>query len=132
MSLDVRKHYDSLIMEAYKKLEPVFEGSDQAVYLYFEADYIACNQKFADMLGYNNAKELMSGHWPFLRTFVANESQEILSKAYQQTMDKLTGSVNEIKWKKKDGSMVNSQVIMVPFLSGNHVMVLHFISSTPL
>lgn len=109
-------------------MEPIFENSEQAVYLYFESDFFACNQKFAEMLGYTTADELMKLNKTFLQTFVAERSQTILADTYQKTLDKLVGSEIEVVWKNINGDEINTVVIMVPIIYGEHAMALHFIA----
>ena len=47
-------HHQHLVKELAEQLEPVLSNSPQAIYLYLDDEHKTCNQKFADLLGYNS------------------------------------------------------------------------------
>ena len=80
------------------------------------------------MLGYSSAKEVRSTEGSFLEAFVAESSQPVLAKAYQDAMEHQTGSTNQITWKTKTDKEVGSTTILVPIEFDEHLLALHFVT----
>jgi len=87
-----------------------------------------CNKKFAALLGYESEDEWAKIDKSFPDTFVAGVSQETLVSAFQDAMETNIGSTNKITWKKKDGSTVVADVILVPIVHEGHLFALHFVT----
>ncbi len=121
-------NHKKILDEIYEQLKPVFEHSEQAVYIYLDDENIICNKKFAAMLGYKSVEEWAKIIEPFPMVFVAEKSRETLVKTYQKAMEKLVGSSVKITWSKKGGGTLDSNVILVPLTYKNHAFALHFIS----
>ena len=60
--------------------------------------------------------------------FVSSKSRKTLVTAYQKAMEEQIGSTINVTWKRKDGKDVSSEVILVPYSHGGHLMALHFIT----
>ncbi len=122
-------HHDELMDAIAGDYQDILQNSEQGVYMYLSDEHKVCNEKFAEMLGYASPEEWAEVTTPFPQTFVADDSQETLVDAYQNAMDNMVGSVNSITWKKKDGSTVDSEVILVPIVHSDHLIALHFVTS---
>lgn len=122
--------HTDLVKEFYEAQKEVFDTSDQAIYAYLDDTGRVCNANFATLLGYDSANEWSNLEIKdsFPNTFVAEKSQEALVNAYQDAMEKGIGSVIKVAWKKKSGSTVDTNVILVPVIFQGHTFALHFIS----
>lgn len=122
------EHYKNLIQEISDEYKDILANSDQAVYIFLDDEHKVCNQKFASLLGYESPEEWAAVKDNFPDIFVADESQETLVSTYQKAMEQFIGSKVKISWKKKDGSSVDTEVILVPVSHKGHLFALHFIS----
>ncbi|HRN95889.1 MAG TPA: PAS domain-containing protein [Candidatus Levybacteria bacterium] len=127
--MDEHQHHEELIQFLINEYQEVLANSEQDVYIYLDDQHKVCNEKFSSLLGYESADEWATIDTSFPETFVADKSQEILITAYQDAMEKKIGSTNNITWKKKDGSTVDTQVILVPIAHDGHLFALHFVSN---
>lgn len=123
-------HHDSLIKSIAKEYGAILTNSEQGVYIYLDDSHKVCNNKFATMLGYSSEDEWAKIDTSFPDTFVADESQDALVAAFQETMEKNIGSKDKIVWKKKDGSTVDSTVVVVPISHDGHLFALHFVTAS--
>ncbi len=121
------KHHKDLMEEISGQLKPIFDKSSQPVYIFLDDQHKACNKKFSSMLGYSSPKEFADVKQSFTKTFVEAESQVLLVRTYQNTLESLSGSVIEVVWKKKTGELVKTKLIMVPIMLKGHFLALHFI-----
>jgi carbohydrate-binding DOMON domain-containing protein len=119
--------HDVAIKEISSQLKPILDHSAQGVYVYLDDEHKVCNEKFASLLGYNSPEEWAAVTESFPVAFVADESQHTLVSAYQDAMQDMVGSAITITWKKKDGELVESTVILVPLSFKGHVCAMHFI-----
>jgi len=126
--MDHDNHHEDLIQSITKEYQDILVNSDQGVYIYLDDANKACNKKFATLLGYETEDEWAKIEESFPDAFVDNSSQEALVSSYQDAIEKKIGSTNEIVWKKKDGSTVNSTIIIVPIAHKGHLFALHFVS----
>ena len=122
-------HHGELIESITKEYQDILETSEQGVYIYLDDNHKVCNKKFAKLLGYGSEDEWAKIDTSFPDAFVADESQETLISSFQDAMEKNVGSTNKIVWKKKDGSTINSTVILVPISYDGHAFALHFVAS---
>lgn len=127
--MDEHGHHEELIGSITKEYQEILANSEQGVYIYLDDVHKVCNRKFAELLGYGSEGEWAKIDEPFPSVFVAEESQETLVSSFVEAMEKNVGSTNKIVWKKKDGSSVSSQVILVPVSYNGHLFALHFVSS---
>ncbi len=126
--MDEHEHHDDLIQGITKEYADILENSEQGVYIYLDDEHKVCNKKFATLLGYESEDEWAKIDQLFPEVFVADESQETLVSSFQDAMEKGIASTNNIVWKKKDGSTVNSTVILAPISHNGHLFALHFVS----
>lgn len=115
-----------LVKELSEQLKPVFENSNQGIYLYLDDAHKACNKKFAEMLGYNSPEEWAKNEYPI--SDVIDEDQEKGIHAYIHASQKFHASSIDGTWKKKNGETVKTEVIFVPITFKDEVFVLHFIT----
>lgn len=128
--MDQHEHHSELVEGFFKEQKEIFEASDQGMYAFLDDDCRVCNNKFAQMLGYNSPEEWfkvdVKGEFP--RVFVEDKSQQALVEAYQKAMDQSVGSTVKVTWKKKSGGTVDTTAILVPVAYQGHTFALHFIS----
>ena len=123
------EHHNELMQSVAKEYQNILANSEQGIYIYLDDVSKVCNKKFATLLGYESEEEWAKIEESFPEVFVADESQEALVSSFQDAMEKNVGSTNKIVWKKKDGSTINSTVLLVPISHNGHLFALHFVSS---
>ena len=120
------RHHGDVLNKMYQQLKVVFDGSEQGIYLYLDNIHKVCNKRFASLLGYDEPRD-----WAAVEPvedFVAEQSLETLVSAYQNAMSHYAGSTIRVSWKKKNGSILDTTVILVPIGYEGHLFALHFIS----
>ena len=120
------EHHEHLVKELADQLEPVFSKSPQAIYLYLDDIHKTCNQKFADMLGYNSIEEWVSNETAV--GDISEEDQQKVIQAYGKASEHFKASTIPATIVRKDGTKIKTKVIMVPITYKDEVFVLHFIS----
>lgn len=120
------EHHEHLVKELSDILEQVFSNSPQAIYLYLDDEHKSCNQKFADLLGYNSIQEWVDNEFPI--GDVVEEDQQKGIDAYMAASRDMKASSFQGTWVSKSGEKIKSEVIMVPISYKNEVFVLHFIT----
>ena len=125
--MDKHQHHEELIKGLYEQLKPVFDNSQQAIYVYLDDIHKICNNKFATLLGYSSSEEWARVTGSFPDAFVDEKRKEVLVSKYHKAMEQIIGSEIEVIWKKKDGDRVTSDVILVPIAYNGHLFALHFI-----
>lgn len=126
--MDEHEHHGDLIGGIAKQFAQILGNSEQGIYIYFDDNHKVCNEKFAKMLGYDSPEEWGKITDSFPDVFVAEESQETLISAYQNAMENSVASENKISWKKKDGTTIDTIVILVPVAFDDHLLAIHFVS----
>ncbi len=122
-------HHDNITTSVAKEYADILNTSEQGVYLYLDDSHKVCNENFSNLLGYDAPKDWAAIETSFPEAFVAEKSQEVLVSAFQNAMEKNVASTNNITWKRKDGSTVDTEVILVPIVHNGHLLALHFVSS---
>ena len=124
-----RQRHEEVMEEVSEQLKPILEESEQAIYVYLDDDHKICNKKFASLLGYSSAMEWSEIQESLLDTCVEDDgSRETLVSAYQNAVERFTGSCIDVTWKKKNGNNVKTKLILVPYMYNNHLFALHFVS----
>ncbi len=127
--VDIHKHHGELVEGFSDQLEGILKSSGQAVYLYLDDTHKACNKKFASLLGYKSPEEWAKRDVNFVDTFLAKESRDtVVSTYHEKVMEKLSGAVIPVVWKKKGGGTVRTTVIVVPQIFNGHYFALGFVS----
>ena len=117
------------LAKATQQLRTLFEESGQAMYLYLDDHNKACNQRFAQLLGYATPEAWAAVHTSFPTAFVAPGSQEDLIDTYQAAMNDGVAANVPVTWRRKDGKTVDSDVILVPVDIDGTRFALHFITA---
>jgi PAS domain S-box-containing protein len=120
------EHHEQLVRELAEQLKPIFSNSPQAIYLYLDDTHKICNQKFADLLGYNSISDWVENETPV--SDVTESDQEKVIRAYGQASENFKASQLSVRINTKNGETINTQVIMVPITYKEEVFVIHFIS----
>jgi hypothetical protein len=119
--------HGSVLAAAVRQMQNLFATSQQAMYIYVDDANKACNERFADLLGYGDPAAWAAVKQPFPVAFVARESQQDLVGMFQDAMENGVGGMAPVVWKRKDGKGVESDVILVPLEVEGHRVALHFI-----
>jgi hypothetical protein len=110
-------------------MKPILDKSEQPIFIYLDDTHKACNNRFAAMLGFKSSQEWAEKQG-FLEVYVTEKSRETLSSAYWNAMEKMAASTFPMTWMKKDGSSLDSTVILVPMFFEGHMFLVHFVTST--
>ena len=119
--------HEEILDWARKEFSEILGSSEQAIYIYVCDKHKLCNENFSSMLGYDSPeewakKEEMIGD-------VKDDDQEVLVSAYKDAMENKIGSSIDISWKdKKSGSLIDTNVILVPLSYKGELFALHFIT----
>lgn len=117
----------NVLAAASRQFARLYSESGQAMYIYLDDHTKSCNPRFAKLLGYNSPEEWAAVHTSFPQAFVAPESQEVLVDTYQNALNEGVANTVPVTWRCKDGSTVDTDVMLVPIdVEGRRVAV-HFI-----
>lgn len=119
--------HQQVLDAAVRRLQPLFESSQQPMYVYFDDHLKACNQRFAALLGYKDPAAWAAVVEDIPRAFVADESVEATIRAFQAAVGDGVAAEVPVTWRRKDGKAVRSRTVFVPFDEGGHRMALHFV-----
>jgi PAS domain-containing protein len=100
----------------------------QSMYIYLDEENKWCNARFAKLLGYASPEEWAAVQDSFTSAYVEPKSQSTLVSTYQTAMERGTAAQVEVTWRRKDGALVPSHVILVPIERDGHRMALHYIT----
>jgi hypothetical protein len=123
------EHHEELVKGLYDQMKPILDKSEQPIFIYLDDNHKACNSKFAAMLGFKSAQEWAEKQG-FLEVYVTEKSRETLSSAYWNAMEKMAASTIPMTWMKKDGTALESTMILVPMFFEGHMVSGHFGTST--
>jgi hypothetical protein len=120
-------HHEELVKGLYEQMKPVLDKSEQPIFIYLDDNHKACNNRFASLLGYKSPEDwaTIGG---FLDVFVAEKSQETLSTAYWNAMNKMVASTIQLTLTKKDGVTVETTMVLVPIFFSGHLFSVHFVT----
>lgn len=110
-------------------LRPVLEGSPQGIYVFLDETHKVCNQRFAEMLGYDSPND-WDRPTSFTEQYVDPASQHTLVTTYQEGMQHQVGATIDVDWKRRDGGTVSTSVILVPISYAGELMALHFVTAS--
>ena len=121
------EHHEVVVKGLYEQMKPVFDSSEQPIFLYLDDNHKACNSKFAKMLGFKSPQEWVETP-SVLGVSVAEKSRETLETAYWDAMKKKTASTIQVTWMKKGGGTFDSTVVLVPVFFDGHLFSVHFVT----
>src|SRR3989337_4125558 len=91
------EHHEQVVKGLYEQMKPVFDSSEQPVFLYLDDNHKACNSKFAKMLGFKSPQEWAEAP-SVLGVSVAEKSRVTLEPAYWDAVKKKKASTIQVTW----------------------------------
>lgn len=113
--------------ELAEHLRPLFDTSPDGVYVWLDEEHWICNQRFADLLGYDSPDELNDTP-KFLQRMVHEDDQQHFSWNYWNRVQALAFPTTfRFRGTRKDGSAFQAETDMIPFTYGGHTFAYHFV-----
>ena len=113
--------------ELAEHLRPIFESSPDGVYVWLDEEHWICNQRFAELLGYDSPGELNDTPH-LLQRWIHEEDQGQFSWAYwNRVQTRSFPTTLRFRGKRKDGSEVPFETEMIPLTFGGHTFAYHFV-----
>jgi PAS domain S-box-containing protein len=113
--------------ELAEHLQPLFDTSPDGVYVWLDEEHWVCNQRFADLLGYDSPDELNDTP-NFLQRMVHEDDQQHFSWNYWNRVQALAFPTTfRFRGTRKDGSTFQAETDMIPFTYGGHTFAYHFV-----
>ena len=127
--MSVKKHHiEETVIEMAARLQPVFDKSWQAIYIYQDDTHKVCNKNFAEMIGYESVEEWAKVETPL--TDVVEEDRPAFTAAYENASKRMEAGSLDVKLKNiKNSKIIETNMIVVPLTDGsNNVFTAHFFS----
>ena len=125
---DEHKHHEELVSGLYEQLRPVMEHSEQGMYLYLDDTHNVFNDQMAKLLGYSSGAEMKKNAKDSpLHAFIDVKSHKSVVQAFRKAMEKMSGSVVSVTFKKKSGTRMSAKMILIPISYHGHLFALHFL-----
>jgi PAS domain-containing protein len=116
-----------VLSDLYKQLRKVLDSAEQPTLIYLDDKHKVCNQKFAEMLGYDSPHGC-SDTPNFLELLVDDEaSRNAFMEAYWLAINNMNAVGLEVTWRKKDNSKLKTSVVMVPMEYEGHILLVQFV-----
>jgi PAS domain S-box-containing protein len=113
--------------ELAEHLQPLFDSSPDGMYVWLDEEHWVCNQRFADLLGYDSPDELNDTP-NFLQRMVHEDDQQHFSWNYWNRVQALAFPTTfRFRGTRKDGSAFQAETDMIPFTYGGHTFAYHFV-----
>ena len=113
--------------ELAEHLRPLFESSPDGVYVWLDEEHWICNQRFAELLGYDSPDELNDTPY-LLQRWVHEDDQNVFSWSYWNRVQTLSFPTTiRFRGKRRDGSVVPVETDMIPLTFGGHTFAYHFV-----
>jgi PAS domain S-box-containing protein len=113
--------------ELAEHLQPLFDSSPDGMYVWLDEEHWVCNQRFADLLGYDSPDELNDTP-NFLQGMVHEDDQQHFSWNYWNRVQALAFPTTfRFRGTRKDGSAFQAETDMIPFTYGGHTFAYHFV-----
>lgn len=120
------QHHEHLLKELTNQLQPMYNQSKQSIYLYLDDTHKSCNQKFADMLGYQSIDAWVANEFPV--EDIIEEDRDNAIQAFIKASENYTASCLSASWIKQDGTKIKTEMMLVPIPHKGEIFVLHFIT----
>jgi hypothetical protein len=127
--MSVTKHHpEETVIEMAVRLQPVFDKSWQAIYIYQNDAHKVCNKNFAEMVGYESAGEWAKVEAPL--SDVVEEDRPAVIAAYENASKRMEASCLNVRLKNiKNSKIIETNLIVVPLTDGsNNVFTANFFS----
>jgi PAS domain S-box-containing protein len=113
--------------ELAEHLRPLFESSSDGVDVWLDEEHWICNQRFAELLGYDSPDDLNDTPH-LLQRWVHEEDQGQFSWSYWNRVQTLSFPTTlRFRGIRKDGSEVPVETDMIPLTFGGHTFAYHFV-----
>jgi PAS domain S-box-containing protein len=113
--------------ELAEHLQPLFDASPDGMYVWLDEEHWVCNQRFADLLGYDSPDELNDTP-SFLQRMVHEDDQQHFSWNYWNRVQALAFPTTfRFRGMRKDGSTFQAETDMIPLTYGGHTFAYHFV-----
>jgi PAS domain S-box-containing protein len=113
--------------ELAEHLRPLFDASPDGVYVWLDEEHWVCNQRFAELLGYDSPEELNDTP-NFLQRMVDEADQQHFSWNYWNRVQTLAFPTTfRFRGTRKDGSAFQAETDMIPLTYGGHTFAYHFV-----
>jgi PAS domain S-box-containing protein len=113
--------------ELAEHLQPLFDASPDGMYVWLDEEHWVCNQRFADLLGYDSPDELNDTP-NFLQRMVHEDDQQHFSWNYWNRVQALAFPATfRFRATRKDGSTFQAETDMIPLTYGGHTFAYHFV-----
>lgn len=119
--------HDEIIEGISEQLRGVFDGSSQGIYVYLDDRHKACNRRFAEMLGYPSAAA-WNHPGAFTEQYVDEQSWDALVATYRRAMEHHAAATVEVTWKRRDGTLLPTSVILAPIAFRGETLAMHFVT----
>jgi PAS domain S-box-containing protein len=97
------------------------------MYVWLDEEHWVCNQRFADLLGYDSPDELNDTP-NFLQRMVHADDQQHFSWNYWNRVQALVSPTTfRFRGIRKDGSTFQAETDMIPLTYGGHTFAYHFV-----
>jgi hypothetical protein len=119
------EHHEHLIKEVSNLFDPILTNSTQAIYIYLDDAHKICNQKFADLMGYESIEDWIANETP-IDDIIARDQNEVI-EAFVAATQNYESSALSVTLNTKDQGEVDVDLIMVPFSYQGEIFVIHYI-----
>ena len=118
--------HDEVIPQLAEHLAPLFEASPDGVYVWLDEEHWTCNERFAQLFGYEVA-ELENSPY-LLQRIVQEDDQGSFSWNYWNRVQARAFPVTfRFRGVRKDGSDFAAETDMIPLAFGGHTIAYHFV-----
>jgi PAS domain S-box-containing protein len=108
-------------------LQPLFDASPDGMYVWLDEGHWVCNQRFADLLGFDSPDELNDTP-SFLQRMVHGDDQQHFSWNYWNRVQALAFPTTfRFRGVRRDGSAFQAETDMIPVTYGGHTFAYHFV-----
>ena len=119
--------HDVATKELAEHLAPIFESSPDGVYVWLDEQHWVCNERFAQLFGYEGADALRDTP-SLLQRIVHEDDQQLFSWLYWNRVQAHAFPVTlRFRGVRKDGSVVDAESDMIPLTFGGHTFAYHFV-----
>jgi PAS domain-containing protein len=119
--------HDEATRQLAEHLASVFESSPDGVYVWLDEEHWMCNQRFADLFGFEGPSELNDTP-ALLQRLVDEEDQSLFSWNYWNRVQALAFPVTfRFRGRRKDRSSFLAETDMIPLSFGGHTFAYHFV-----
>ena len=119
--------HDVATKELAEHLAPIFESSPDGVYVWLDEQHWVCNERFAQLFGYEGADALRDTP-SLLQRIVHEDDQQLFSWLYWNRVQAHAFPVTlRFRGVRKDGTVVDAESDMIPLTFGGHTFAYHFV-----